>query len=67
MFLGAGGAVNGGLYGNDVTESDVADNNWLGYSLDFRDIYREAVNWLGGDGNTVFPETQDINSTLNYI
>lgn len=68
MFFAIGGAVSGGLYGSDVTESDVADNNWLGYDLDYRDIFREAVgNHLGEDPGPVFPEAQDINTTLNYI
>ena len=68
MFFAAGGGVNGGLYGPDVTEGDIANNNWLGYGLDFRDIYREAVtNHLGGNGDAVFPENQDINSVLNYV
>ena len=67
MFFAAGGSVNGGLYGPEVTESDVADSSWLGYGLDFRDIYREAVTYLGADGNAVFPEPQTINTTLNYV
>lgn len=68
MFFAAGGAVTSGLYGPEVTESDIANNNWLGYGLDFRDIYREAVtNHLGGNGAAVFPEDQDINSVLNYV
>jgi len=73
MFFAIGGGVTGGLYGPDVTESDVADNNWLGYGLDYRDIFKEAVgNHLGGnhvsvDPNAVFPEPQDINTVLNYV
>ena len=68
MFFAIGGALTGGLYGPDVTESDVADNNWLGYRLDYRDIFKEAVgSHLGGNAGLVFPEAQDINTTLNYV
>lgn len=68
MFFAIGGAVSGGLYGPEVTESDVADNNWLGYGLDYRDIFKEAVgNHLGEDPTPIFPEAQDINTTLNYV
>jgi uncharacterized protein (DUF1501 family) len=68
VFFAIGGNVTGGLYGPDITESDVADNNWLPYGLDYRDIFKEAVgNHLGGNTGLVFPETQDINTTLNYI
>jgi uncharacterized protein (DUF1501 family) len=68
IFFAIGGNVNGGLYGPDITESDIADNNWLSYGLDYRDIFKEAVgNHLGGNTALVFPETQVINTTLNYI
>ncbi|MDJ0522101.1 MAG: DUF1501 domain-containing protein [Planctomycetota bacterium] len=68
MFFALGGALNGGIYGPPVTESDVADNNWLGYGLDYRDIFKEAVaNHMGENAATVFPESQDINTTLNYV
>ncbi len=68
MFFALGGGVNKGLYGPPVTESDIADNNWLGYGLDYRDIFKEAVaNHMGQSAAPVFPETQDINTTLNYV
>ena len=67
-FFAIGGGVTGGLYGPDITESDVADSNWMGYGLDYRDIFKEAVsNHMGGSGALVFPEAQDINTTLNYV
>jgi uncharacterized protein (DUF1501 family) len=68
FFFAIGGAVNGGLYGPAVTEGDIANNNWLGYQVDYRDIFREAVgNHFGVNATPVFPEAQDINTTLNYV
>jgi uncharacterized protein (DUF1501 family) len=69
FFFALGGAVNGGiLYGPAVTESDVADSNWMGYGLDYRDIFKEAVGDHFGEVVTpVFPEAQDINTTLSYV
>jgi len=67
-FVAIGGGVNGGLYGVGPSESDIADNNWLDYGIDFRDIYREAItNHLGEDASAIFPEAQDINNTLGYV
>lgn len=68
MFFAFGGGVNSGIYGPTVSESDVADNNWLGYGLDYRDIFKEAVaNHMGESAALVFPEAQDINTVLNYV
>jgi uncharacterized protein (DUF1501 family) len=68
MFFALGGAVTGGLYGSDITESDIADNNWLGYELDYRDIFKEAItDHFGGNGAAVFPEAQDINTNIGYV
>lgn len=67
-FLGLGGSMNGGAYGPQISESDVADHNWLSYGLDFRDILRDVVtNHLGGNGNAVFPEAQEFNATLGLF
>ena len=70
MFFAVGGNLtnNAKIYGPEITESDIADQNWLHYELDYRDIFREAVtNHLGGNGGLVFPEPQDINTTLNFV
>ncbi|MCA9316971.1 MAG: DUF1501 domain-containing protein [Planctomycetes bacterium] len=68
QFFATGGSMNGGLYGPDITESDIADRNWMDYELDFRDILRDIVtNHLGGNGNSVFPETQQFNNTLGLF
>ena len=68
MFFALGGGVTGGLYGPPVTESDIADNNWLDYGVDYRDVFKELVSdHFGGNGAAVFPEPQDINTVLNYI
>ena len=67
-FFALGGGLNGGLYGPDITESDISGQNWLHYELDYRDIFKEAVGLhLGGTPGLVFPETQAINTTLNYV
>ena len=70
IFFAIGGRLtqSARLYGPEITETDIADQNWLHYEVDYRDIFREAVtNHLQGDGNTVFPEPQDINTVLGYV
>jgi len=67
-FFAFGGGVNAGIYGPLVSEADVANNNWLAYGLDYRDIFKEAIaNHMGESSAPVFPEPQDINTTLNYV
>ncbi len=70
IFFALGGGLTAGtrLYGPEITETDISGQNWLHYELDYRDIFREAVtNHLGGNGAAVFPEVQDINTTLGYV
>jgi uncharacterized protein (DUF1501 family) len=63
-----GGAVNGGVYGPDLTEA-MLDDEVLEHQVDFRDIYREILTDHLGAGNlaTVFPESQTSNTTLGLI
>lgn len=68
QFFAVGGPVSGGLYGPAITESEVANQNWLGYAVDFRDIYKEAVaDHMGRDPLAVWPEPQPINQVLGYV
>ncbi len=57
-----GGAVRGGIVGEDIVDDDLTANN-LEYRVDFRTIYREvAQNHLGlgsDDLAAVFPESFD--------
>ncbi len=63
-----GGAVNGGVYGPDYTDPDIADVSWLDYGVDFRSVYKEIVgNHLGGDPAAVFPEALEIENTFGII
>jgi uncharacterized protein (DUF1501 family) len=64
MFV-IGGAVNGGVYGPDLTEAMI-NEEVLEYQVDFRDVYRELLTDHLGAGSlaTVFPETQPLNTTL---
>ncbi len=67
-LMAAGGPVIQGLYGPELSEPDIADQPWLDYNVDFRDIYKEALTrHVGVDAAAVFPEPQDINTTLNYL
>lgn len=67
-FFAVGGNVNGGLYGPDLTVAEVQNQNWLGYSIDFRDIYKEAVaDHMGHDPLPIWPEPQVINQNLGYV
>ena len=67
MFFAVGGPVKQGLHGPDLTETEIANENWLDYEIDFRDIYKEAVGFLGGNPNTVFPEPQEKNNTVDFL
>ena len=62
-----GGAVNGGMYGRDLVTDDL-ESEWLGYDVDFRDIYREILDeHLGTDPGPVFPEAQEKNTVLGLV
>ena len=62
-----GGGVNGGMYGRDLTTADL-DAEYLGYDVDFRDIYKEILaDHLGTDPAPVFPETQEKNTVLGLV
>ena len=66
-FLVIGGGVNGGVYGPDLTDDDLAAE-YLGYQVDFRDIYREILNdHLGVGAGAIFPEPQETNVTLGIV
>jgi uncharacterized protein (DUF1501 family) len=60
----AGGGVNGGAYGPDVTDADLTEE-YLPYAVDFRDVFKEVVSdHLGADPAPVFPEPQPTNVVL---
>jgi len=69
-FLAFSGSsqFNGGYYGPDLTNTEINDERWLGYEIDFRDIYKEMItDWFQGDAGLIFPEPQDINQNLGYL
>jgi uncharacterized protein (DUF1501 family) len=67
-FFAFGGGVSGGLYGPDLAESELESENWLSYSVDYRDVLRAAItNHLGQDAGPVLPEAQEISETLNFV
>ena len=57
-YLLIGGAVNGGIYGNTPSETQLS-KNWLDMEIDFRNVFAEAITWLGFDPDPIFPETYD--------
>jgi uncharacterized protein (DUF1501 family) len=63
-FLVIGGAVNGGMYGADLTEADL-NAEWPPYDVDFRDVHKELIqDVLGDDPAPIFPEAQEKNVVL---
>lgn len=65
----AGGAVtNPGVHGDPLVDADVTAQ-YLPYSTDYRDIYRNLLADHMGSSNVaqIFPETQPINTTLNIV
>ena len=55
-----GGGVTGGVYGPDVTPTEI-NQNWLPGLVDFRDLYREVMgaHLNVSDFSGIFPETQN--------
>lgn len=67
-FFGYGGNVNQGYYGPDLTDQELATENWLDSSIDFRDLYREVVErHLGQNPTPVFPEPQTSIQTFGFL
>lgn len=65
--LVVGGAVQGGVYGPDLTENDLS-GEYLSYSVDFRSIYKEVLSrFMGADPEPIFPEALAINTALPLI
>ena len=63
----AGGAVNGGVYGPDLTTTDLGAE-YVTYAVDFRDVYKEILNdHLNATPAPVFPETQPSNVVLGLV
>ncbi|MEZ5991388.1 MAG: DUF1501 domain-containing protein [Planctomycetota bacterium] len=62
-----GGPVNGGVHGDTLGDADL-NAEYMPYSTDFRDVYRNLIqDHLGNAAAPLFPETQPINSTLNVV
>jgi uncharacterized protein (DUF1501 family) len=67
VMTAIGGPVNGGIHGNPLVDADL-NAEYLPYSTDFRDVYRNLIQGhLGNDPTPLFPETQPINSTINVV
>ena len=65
----AGGAVNNpGVHGDPLVDADVTAQ-YLPYSTDYRDIYRNLLGDHMGSSNVaqIFPETQPISTTVNIV
>ena len=59
-----GGGVNGGSFGPDLVNSDLA-GEYPTYAVDFRDVHREVLNdHLSASPAAVFPELQPTNVVL---
>ncbi len=67
VCLVVGGTVNGGLYGSAISQADV-NAEYLPYTTDYRDIYRNLIqDHLGQDPTPLFPETQPISTPIDVI
>lgn len=66
VVFALGGAVTGGMYGDPPTAADI-NLEQLGYTTDFRDVYRHVLeDHLGHAAASVFPESQPVSKTLNF-
>lgn len=68
-MLVAGGAVQGGMYGSDLSVTDVRDQNNLPMDVDFRHVFGEVISrHLGHDAGPVFPDTNQLSaSALGFV
>lgn len=66
-IIAIGAPVTGGIYGDPITEANL-DANYLPYTTDFRDVYRNLIGaHLGSDPTPLFPESQPINNPVNIV
>ncbi len=57
----AGGGVNGGSFGGDLTPADIRDEDSLPMEVDFRDVFSEIIaSHLGKDAAPVFPDPERL-------
>jgi uncharacterized protein (DUF1501 family) len=62
-----GGAVNGGMYGPELTEDDL-NEKYPSYAVDFRSVYKEVLDrHLGADAGAAFPEPLETETTLGIL
>ncbi len=62
-----GGAVNGGMYGPDLTVADLT-GEYVPYGVDFRDVLREVLaDHLGVDPTPILPDPQPSSATLGLV
>lgn len=66
-----GGAVNGGMYGPDITDPELGTDNttrYLDYDVDFRSLYKEVISGhLNLDPAPIFPEVQEKTGVLGIV
>lgn len=66
-MLVLGGGVNGGLYGADLSDADLARNQPQ-YDVDFRSVYKEIVDrHMRADDKLVFPEPLERTHNLGIL
>ncbi|MCC6464989.1 MAG: DUF1501 domain-containing protein [Planctomycetes bacterium] len=65
--LALGGPGTGGLYGDPVTATDI-NLEYLGYTTDFRDVYKHAIQaHLGNDPAPVFSESYSVTKAMTFL
>lgn len=63
-----GGSVQGGMKGPDIADADV-QQEYLGYEIDFRSIYKEILseNMGASDLTAIFPEAQEKSGVAGVV
>lgn len=60
-----GGAVRGGVFGPTPTSFQLSNDDYIDSEIDFRNVFAQAVQWLGYNPTPVFPESYSrVNLTL---
>lgn len=52
-----GGNVKGGVYGTGPTLTDLTQERWLLPQIDYRNPFREMVEWMGYDADPIFTDS----------
>lgn len=57
VMLVIGGKVKGGIYGGGPTLTDLTKERWILPKMDYRNPFREMIEWMGYDPEPIFTDS----------